>query len=150
MSEREDGRVEINGYLFPAGTSIPYTHFEMLNGRVGVSADQRRTIRRAAEIASGRHPFGRLLRTPAGQTCGTCAHCAVRTYSVAHYKCALMRPQWTKGPGTDLRKKWPACEAWEPGANAPPDPPPEPDPLAPAMDVEGAGLSPALGGRADN
>lgn len=107
-------------------------------------------MRRAAEIEAGRHPFGRLLRTPAGQTCGTCAHCTVRTYSVAHYKCALMRAQWTKGPGTDLRKKWPACEAWQPGPGAPadpPPPPPEPDPFAPALAVEDTSLAPTLGSR---
>lgn len=145
VHKNPDGTTTINGYTFPAG-AVPDFARARVRRADGLSATQAQTLRRQAMIEAGRHPFGRVLRQPAGQTCGTCAHCTVRTYSVDHYKCALMRVQWTKGPGTDLRKRWPACEAWEPGPNAPPNPPPQPDPMAPALDVEGSGLAPALGG----
>ncbi|HQU16656.1 MAG TPA: hypothetical protein PLO69_11215 [Gammaproteobacteria bacterium] len=47
---------------------------------------------------------------PVGETCGTCLHYAVRRSS--HRKCGLIRAKWTAGPGTDIRKKDPACVKW--------------------------------------
>lgn len=51
---------------------------------------------------------------PDGEKCKSChhavgtGHCA-RTY----YKCKLMEPNWTGGPGTDILLRSPACRLWE-------------------------------------
>lgn len=51
---------------------------------------------------------------PAGQTCGTCKHLEHVEHHDKHYlKCGLMRALWSRGPGTDIRAKWPACRRWE-------------------------------------
>jgi hypothetical protein len=53
---------------------------------------------------------------PAGETCGTCEH-LVRRVSPSgkrFLKCGLVRQLWTKGPGSDIRAKWPACRCFEP------------------------------------
>jgi len=56
---------------------------------------------------------GRRGRGPAGETCGSCGHCLRVPYNAKHYyKCALMRPFWTRAAGTDIRLKWAACEYW--------------------------------------
>lgn len=146
VKRNPDGTVVINGYTFPAGT-VPDFRSARSSGRAdGLSAQQARTIRRNAMIDGGRHPFGRQLREPRGETCSTCVHVVSRTWSRTHHKCGLMRDQWTKGPGTDLRLGWPACVAWERNPKFP-EPPPQPDPLAPVLEVENdPGLSPALGG----
>lgn len=82
-----------------------------------LSPDAARTLRNEQRIARGFHPNGTRLLVPivagADQTCGGCAHLreketgARRTF----FKCALGRD--TNGPGTDIRKKWPACELWK-------------------------------------
>jgi hypothetical protein len=47
-----------------------------------------------------------------GQTCGGCVHCALRPGNKrSYYKCTLFG-RYTSGPGTDWRKKWPACGGW--------------------------------------
>ena len=47
-----------------------------------------------------------------GQTCGGCIHCSMRPGNTrGHYKCTLYG-RYTNGPGTDWRKKWPACGGW--------------------------------------
>ncbi len=48
---------------------------------------------------------------PAGETCRSCAR-KVRVSSGvrAYWKCSLLKP--TKGPGTDIRLKSPACAYW--------------------------------------
>lgn len=77
-----------------------------------LGADARRTIRRNATIAAGRHPTTRLpLLADSTDTCGTCAHARCfghgkRTY----WKCELV--EMTHGPATDIRLKWPACTGW--------------------------------------
>lgn len=46
------------------------------------------------------------------QTCGGCVHCALRPGGArSYYKCTLYG-RYTSGPGTDWRKKWPACGGW--------------------------------------
>jgi hypothetical protein len=49
---------------------------------------------------------------PAGETCGSCAHLTRRHVSRDYPKCALMRAQWTKGKGTDVKTRSPACREW--------------------------------------
>jgi len=111
----------------------------------GLSAGRRRTMKIETMIALGQHPMGGPCRPLAG-TCGDCASLRRVEYHRTHYlKCSLVR--WTHGSGTDLRRKWPACDRWVPlrPPQPIPEPPPEPDPLAPALDVEsGPGLAPTL------
>jgi hypothetical protein len=49
---------------------------------------------------------------PSGETCGSCRN-KYRTTGFArtYLKCALVPP--TRGPGTDIRAKTPACARWE-------------------------------------
>jgi hypothetical protein len=51
---------------------------------------------------------------PAGESCGTCEKLREHHYSRTYFKCAVMKRFWTRGPGTDIRKKDSACLAWEP------------------------------------
>jgi hypothetical protein len=52
---------------------------------------------------------------PYGQTCGTCAKlCTRHGSSKTYFKCHVLMKFWTAGPGTDIRKKDPACLCWEP------------------------------------
>lgn len=76
---------------------------------VKLSAGRKRTIRNNALVEMGMNPlFG--TRGPDGQTCGTCGHLRRQGGVAGHYlKCALKH---TGGPGTDLRKSWPACSHW--------------------------------------
>lgn len=48
---------------------------------------------------------------PAGETCRSCAHCYAVRYSKKYYKCDLVKE--TRGPGSDIKLKWPACARWE-------------------------------------
>lgn len=80
--------------------------------REKLSDDRARTIRNKALIERGVHPFGAKLRQPPGETCGSCKHSCSVKLSKTYWKCALT-PTQTKGPGTDLRLSWPACERWE-------------------------------------
>ena len=51
---------------------------------------------------------------PEGETCRTCAHKAYMGGCAGTYiKCGLMRAKWTRGGGTDILAKTPACEKWE-------------------------------------
>jgi len=50
---------------------------------------------------------------PAGETCRTCRHYTYVQCSKRYLKCALMRPRWTNGPGTDIKARAPACSYWE-------------------------------------
>ncbi len=49
---------------------------------------------------------------PEGETCGTCRHYTVKHMSKTYRKCGLMQAAWTGGPGSDIRKKDPACSMW--------------------------------------
>lgn len=50
---------------------------------------------------------------PEGESCRTCAHSYVGNKSGKknYWKCALVKA--TKGAGTDIRLKWPACRRWK-------------------------------------
>jgi hypothetical protein len=50
---------------------------------------------------------------PAGETCKTCKHLCRSTYNRTYLKCGVIRHRWTRGPGTDIRAKSPACRIWE-------------------------------------
>ena len=50
---------------------------------------------------------------PAGETCGSCAsYRSVQGGTRCYPKCELRRSSWTGGPGSDIRKRDPACERW--------------------------------------
>lgn len=50
---------------------------------------------------------------PAGETCGSCRHHAVRHLAGTYHKCRLMEAIWTGGGSTDIRARSPACSRWE-------------------------------------
>lgn len=76
-----------------------------------LSPDRARTQRAVERLKRGVHPLTLLkLRQPMGESCGSCGHCRTKSYAGTYFKCALWKD--SKGPGTDLRKKWPACEKW--------------------------------------
>lgn len=51
---------------------------------------------------------------PDGETCGSCQHYALSHHRGGTYrKCGLVRANWSHGPGTDIRKRDPACELWK-------------------------------------
>lgn len=56
---------------------------------------------------------------PKDQTCQSCAH-YVRRGGASRYflKCALNRPYWTNGPGSDIKAHSPACNLWKAPAPA--------------------------------
>lgn len=64
-------------------------------------------------IENGFHPWGVKLREPPGETCGSCAQSYRITIGsgAGYWKCRLKKA--TRGPGSDLRLKWPACFFWE-------------------------------------
>jgi hypothetical protein len=47
---------------------------------------------------------------PAGETCRTCDHAAQT--NIRFWKCHVIHHRWTRGPGTDIRLKSPACSFW--------------------------------------
>ena len=59
---------------------------------------------------------GRSGDGPPGETCGSCTHCfrRVRPSKKVFLKCALTAPYWTRGEGTDIKARWPACDMWSP------------------------------------
>ena len=55
---------------------------------------------------------------PAAERCGTCRWVEGISYARTFFKCGhRMAPRATKGPATDVRKKDPACEKWQPLTN---------------------------------
>jgi hypothetical protein len=49
---------------------------------------------------------------PKGETCRSCRHSRATGHGQRNYwKCDLVRV--TRGPGTDIRLRTPACERWE-------------------------------------
>jgi hypothetical protein len=51
---------------------------------------------------------------PAGERCGTCRHdVKVNGGTRDYHKCALCKPNWTHGPGSDIKQRSPACSKWE-------------------------------------
>lgn len=61
-------------------------------------------------VLQGRHPMGENLG-PEGSTCGGCKHLFSQHYASTYHKCEISKQ--TKGPATDIRKKWRGCEKWE-------------------------------------
>ena len=52
---------------------------------------------------------------PTRERCGTCKWVEGVSYAKTYHKCGhRMAPRHTKGPATDIRKRDPACERWEP------------------------------------
>jgi hypothetical protein len=49
---------------------------------------------------------------PAGETCGSCKNIVRRQWDKIYLKCGLCRDRWTKGPGTDIKARSPACSKW--------------------------------------
>ena len=93
-------------------------------GGTELSADQRRTLRQRQRLERGVHPIAhRGLHPEAprvtdpnqagdGPRCGSCARLEASPYHNRRYlKCALVGT--TNGAGTDMRRWWPACTAWE-------------------------------------
>lgn len=70
-------------------------------------------VARANErIARGFHPLGHTHLAKNDETCGTCAHFVEHQPGANKYfKCR--KYGITRGPGTDIRKSWPACTLWE-------------------------------------
>jgi hypothetical protein len=50
---------------------------------------------------------------PSGETCKTCNHYTLREFANTYRKCGLMCGIWTRGPGTDILARSPACKKWE-------------------------------------
>lgn len=48
---------------------------------------------------------------PEGRTCGECVHLVTRSRARDYFKC--LHYGITGGPGTDWRKRWPACGKFE-------------------------------------
>ncbi len=77
-----------------------------------LSAGRRLTARRNADLARGIHPVtgALLLHEDWQRTCATCAHLfQMPGTSSTYWKCDLRA---SRGPATDVRKSWPACEAF--------------------------------------
>ena len=68
-----------------------------------------RKVSRTGKVYTVRHkPWWMLLgKGPSGLTCGDCVHLIARRYGKTYLKCG--RQIITAGPGTDIRKKDPAC-----------------------------------------
>lgn len=71
--------------------------------------ERKRARRRLAE-----QPKGYAARPgsgPAGETCGSCKHHYTAQWSKTYHKCDLIKA--TRGPGSDIRVRAPACSRWE-------------------------------------
>jgi hypothetical protein len=67
----------------------------------------------AQTVLRKRGHAGHPGRGPTDETCGSCQHYAsVPGGNRVWPKCELNRRNWTGGPGSDIRKKDPACEFW--------------------------------------
>ena len=63
-------------------------------------------------VARGLHPMGLALHPDESKRCGGCAHVVTQGWTAGKYlKCDAARI--TRGPATDIRAKWRACEKWE-------------------------------------
>ena len=90
--------------------------------------DAKLTYRRNKLLAEGTHPTTRrrlisalseeerivkaLAGVPANATCNDCRFCVTESYHTRSYvKCRAV--ELTHGPGSDTRRKWPACTKFE-------------------------------------
>jgi hypothetical protein len=72
-------------------------------------------IEQAKRHARRRGHAGSPGSGPEGKTCRSCAHYTHQGNVQGSYpKCGLVRASWTRGPGTDIRARDPACDKWEP------------------------------------
>jgi len=76
---------------FTAGKNTPATHIR--------------------NVRKGLHPLGFALLGKAGARCGNCENLYRRLWIRGYIKCR--KTIATHGPGTDVRKKWAACEHWK-------------------------------------
>ena len=54
------------------------------------------------------------LPGPDGEKCRTCLHAyGIQNGKKTYFKCAIARRAPSKGPGTDIRLKDPACARWQ-------------------------------------
>lgn len=69
----------------------------------------------SAKTTAQRGHFARPGTGPEGETCGTCRHYTVKSgdTSKPYRKCGKALAKWTRGPGSDIRKKDPSCHGWE-------------------------------------
>lgn len=82
-----------------------------------LSYTRRLTLKRQTMLAAGVHPATRrpLLDPERGLTCGGCAHLAGYGHNnTTYWKCELAGA--TRGPATDVRRKWPACDRHTPAS----------------------------------
>jgi hypothetical protein len=89
---------------------VPSIHPEPIGPETHtLSAGQRLTLRKNADIGRGIHPVtgAALLHPDWRKTCQDCTH-LMRAGGHARdfWKCDL---NWTYGPATDIRLSWPAC-----------------------------------------
>jgi hypothetical protein len=49
---------------------------------------------------------------PVGRQCKECSHMYQKQYDKVYWKCDLRKD--TNGPGSDHRRRWPACARFEP------------------------------------
>lgn len=76
------------------------------------SRDRARTDKRTRMIEAGFHPTGQGPIHHDGTKCGTCVNCILVNGGARNYwKCK--RLPITGGPGSDIRKSWPACPYYE-------------------------------------
>jgi len=80
---------------------------DLLGDPIGRDAIMRKSSRRKGGYAA------RPGSGPKGQRCNTCAHFARLKRSNVYTKCLLMAAVWTRGPGTDIKARAPACSFWE-------------------------------------
>ena len=74
-----------------------------------LSADRKRTLRRRIRLEQGYHPATLRRLADNGMTCGDCAaHRAFDRDTRTFHKCQSAGV--TRGPATDIRVGWPACE----------------------------------------
>lgn len=86
-------RLDIDPAWFVAGSTTPAEHIMRVRG--------------------GLHPTGYpLLQGNPEARCGNCAFVDYSSGANTYWKCGLDRHKWTGGPGTDIRKKWAACNRW--------------------------------------
>lgn len=87
-------------------------HVEHGPAETPLSYEQRLTARRRAYLEQGIHPLTRGRTHPEVGTCGDCAHLERQGGTAGSYlKCA--RGPRSRGPATDVRAHWPACDRFE-------------------------------------
>lgn len=79
-----------------------------------LSYTRRLTLKRQTILAAGYNPGSRrqLLDEDWGYRCRDCHHCFPAGHNTRTYwKCEANPLGFTRGPATDIRVGWPACEA---------------------------------------